>query len=297
MKKISLYTSYLFALLFIFSGCSSEDVIVPGNVPFVDPFLIPADKTDAESVLRRGFYERTGIHLILRDEVGQTLDAEGNPYTEMIDLEWNLTGESSPENYTLLSPDEQAKAVEALEKYIVPHLCGEGSSLFAIYPVADYYDRYGDSEVIFSNVRCTLINMKDILAADDEDELAASINTTLLAIATAMIKELSYEDREPFYDFSEEYHSEYISDYIPEWLDDQDITYVYEYGFVNYYKDRWGEVDYDAFPSYSNDFSQFIEFTVKNSEDEVNAKFADYPLVIAKYQLMRSLITKAGYVF
>lgn len=297
MKKLSLYISCLFASLVMLSGCKSEDEIFPGSVPFVDPFIIPADKTDAESVLRRGFYERTGVHLVLRDEVGQTLDAEGNPYTEMIDLQWNMTAQSSPDKYTVLSADQQVKAVEILEKYIVPHLCGEGSTLFSIYPVADYVSNYYGSQAIFSNMRCTLVNMKSVLEADDDETLSAAVKSILGSIATAMLDALSYEDKEIFYDYSEEYHSEYITDYEPSWVDDQDITLVYEYGFVSYYKDYWGEVEYDMFPAYYNDFSQYLDFVLTHTEDEVRTEYADYPLIIAKYEIMRSLITKAGYVF
>lgn len=296
MKKIYQYISYLFASLVIFTACSSEETIIPGNVPFVDPFIIPADKTDAESVLRRGFYERTGVHLVLRDEVGQAYDADGNPYIETIDLQWGYTSNMSPYNYTILSSDQQAKAVEILEKYIMPHLCGEGNKLYSVYPVADYVNDYGRTQTIFNNNRCTLINMKSMLGADTDDEIKTEVAKTLTAIVTDMLQSLPYDDRALFYNFSEEYHSEYIVDYIPEWVDNQDLSYIYEYGFVNYYQDWYGDVEYDSFPYYSTDFTQFINLVMENTEEEVREKFADYPLVISKYEIMCNLMTKAGYV-
>ena len=296
MKKTVLYISNLLALLFMFSACSSEETIIPGEVPFVDPFIIPADKTDAESVLRRGFYERTGVHLVLRDEVGQTLDANGNPYTEMIDLQWGFTTQLSPDNYDILEPEQQANAVAALEKYIISHIHGEGNSLFSVYPVADYYDSSGDTQYIYNNVRCTLINMKQLLGAENEEDIISGSKAILKKIAEAMLDNLSYDEKEAFYDFSEEYHYEYIVDYIDEWWDEQDMSYIYEYGFVNYNKDRYGDIDYDYFPSYLQDFYQYRDFVLDYSEEYVRENFADYPLVIAKYELMKSLLIKAGYV-
>lgn len=297
MKKPILYFSSIFALLFVLSACSGEEVLIPSDVPFVDPFIIPANKTDQESVLRRGFYERTGVHLILRDEVGETLDADGNPYIEMIDLKWNFTEDGYVQTYEILTPEQQPKAVEILEKNIIHHLCGPNSTLFSVYPVANYYDKWGDTYQIFSTIRCTLVNMNEVLKAKTDEETAEAILTILYRIGDKMVNDLSSEFRQPFYDFSKEYHGKYISKEAPDWVENQDMKYLYKYGFVSYYKDYYGDTKYDEFPTSYNDFMSFVEFVLKNSEEKIRRDFADYPLVITKYELMRSIIEKAGYIF
>ncbi|MDE6073702.1 MAG: hypothetical protein K2F80_03800, partial [Muribaculaceae bacterium] len=215
---------------------------------------------------------------------------------EMIDLQWGFTSQSSPYNYDILEPEQQANAVAALEKYIIPHIYGEGSSLFSVYPVADYYNSYGRTQYIYNNVRCTLINMKQLLGAENEADMISGSKAILKKIAEAMLDNLSYDDLETFYDFSEEYHSEYIVDFIPEWVDNQDVTYMYEYGFISYDEDWYGEVEYDSFPYYSSDFTDFMNLTIDHSEEYIRETYGDYPLIIAKYEIMRNLLTKAGYV-
>lgn len=295
MKHISKYFVFLAASLAALTSCSSEDAIMPQAV-FVDPFIIPADKTDAESVMRREFYERNGIHLLLSDVVGETVGADGQPYTEMIDLGWNLTSDGSVGSYEIITDeDDQCKAIEVLERYILPHITGEGTQPYSVYPVYEYYNSYGGDLYIYSNRRCTLINVGSVLDAESEDEITDAVSELLYNIADQMLKNLEYEDQDLFYVISEEYHGEYIADYIPEWVDEQDIELLYEYGFIDYYKDWYDDPYYDSFPGYSSDWADFVEFVMYNDPETVYDEYGDYEIIIQKYEMMRSLLAKAGF--
>ena len=91
MKYIILY---IIVLAGCFTACQQEDSLTPSNIS--DLFAPNPEATDAESVLRREFFNTTGCYLLFNDTLRHEYKGEdtfGNPYyeTELIGLEWNLT--------------------------------------------------------------------------------------------------------------------------------------------------------------------------------------------------------------
>ena len=91
MKYIILY---IIVLAGCFTACQQEDSLTPSNIG--DLFAPNPEATDAESVLRREFFNTTGCYLLFNDTLRHEYKGEdtfGNPYyeTELIGLEWNLT--------------------------------------------------------------------------------------------------------------------------------------------------------------------------------------------------------------
>ncbi|MDE7074137.1 MAG: hypothetical protein K2O69_03685, partial [Odoribacter sp.] len=86
MKKIYIALLFLAGL----SACTKEDDLTPSGARD-DYFTVSPDATDPESVLRREFYNSTGVHLLFNDTIRHEQDgtyADGTPYyvTETIDL-------------------------------------------------------------------------------------------------------------------------------------------------------------------------------------------------------------------
>ena len=91
MKYIILY---IIVIAGCFTACQQEDSLTPSNIS--DLFAPNPEATDAESVLRREFFNTTGCYLLFNDTLRHEYKGEdtfGNPYyeTELIGLEWNLT--------------------------------------------------------------------------------------------------------------------------------------------------------------------------------------------------------------
>ena len=86
---------YFLFLSLLLGACTKEDALEPTGAND-DYFTVPATATDPESVMRREFYEETGVHLLfndtLRHEQRGTFE-DGNPrwYTETVDLGYSMT--------------------------------------------------------------------------------------------------------------------------------------------------------------------------------------------------------------
>ena len=77
------------------AACGEDELAsTPGDEP--NYFAIPGDATDPESVIRRNFYEETGINLAFSDTLHKEqtgTDAQGRPvyHVETIKLSYTLT--------------------------------------------------------------------------------------------------------------------------------------------------------------------------------------------------------------
>lgn len=52
-----------------------------------------------------------------------------------------------------------------------------------------------------------------------------------------------------------------------------------------------------AHPDKSVDVSDFLLLVFNSSDEEVQAKFENYPIVLKKYSIIKKLIVELGYVF
>lgn len=57
---------YFLFLSLLLGACTKEDALEPTGAND-DYFTVPATATDPESVMRREFYEETGVHLLFND--------------------------------------------------------------------------------------------------------------------------------------------------------------------------------------------------------------------------------------
>lgn len=294
MKKLSIYSGLFMLSMSLFTACSSEDIPTAGQA-YKNPFDIAADETDPELVLRREFHEKNGVYLVLGDNVGSGVLPDGTVFDESIDLAWSLFGDRIPYNITYFnSLENKKKASELLEKYILPHFSGS-SRPYSILPVENYMNNNSRKYYILTNIRCMLLNMGDVVASD-EDELQDNVEYLLSNIVTQLLDDADSELKEPFYNFSNDYYDQYIIDIVPEWSDDQNIEYIYELGFLKYDEDWWeGDPDYDQIRYYLSDFRDFRDLVINNTQEEVYETYGDYPLIIQKYELMKSIIAKVGY--
>ena len=124
MKYIILY---IIVLAGCFTACQQEDSLTPSNIS--DLFAPNPEATDAESVLRREFFNTTGCYLLFNDTLRHEYKGEdtfGNPYyeTELIGLEWNLTSAVSTRYLFeyLKTQEQKEQAVSFLQTHLIPKI-------------------------------------------------------------------------------------------------------------------------------------------------------------------------------
>ena len=103
---------------------------------------------------------------------------------------------------------------------------------------------------------------------------------------------------EDFFDICYDLYYSYPAAEFPDWVDDQDITLVYEAGFLTYYPDTWDyDPEYDAFPTETSDLRLFKDAIFNEDEAEFREKWADYPIIILKYEILKNILTNLGIDF
>lgn len=306
MNKIAIYGCLLMAAL-QFTACSEEDELTPSGSND-DFFSIPADATDPESVLRRNFYEETGIHLLFSELLRSTVvgvDDDGKDIVrnEAIDFRWNLTSYNDMLGYEggyITDYDEQKKVVDLFNSEILPHIKGSSLSPYSVLLFSSLEGRERswdpmDDLYTLSCWRCLGINAGGWIDAESQEESESHTKSVCKALVSSRFNSSS-DIAKPWMDVSYELSRSYIVDIIgDDW--DRDITKVYELGFMEYDED-WNDRLYrDRLPYASDDFEAYFDAIFDRSETDFIDEFGQYPKIMEKYRLMKSLIESTGYKF
>lgn len=302
MKKYINYMALAFIMGIMPVACSNEESLEPSGVND-NFFKVADDAQDAESVLRRNFYNDNGIYLLFNDTlrkelVGQNAYGEDVWKVETVDLQYNMTsyGVYSLHFDYMTSLSDKQKAATLVKEYVLPHLSG-GMRPYSILlldglATLDSYDELQPTPC-YTNMRCMAIAAGEWvnMNAEEQEAYRREICKTLVSGKCSSTDEAF----DAFYAISDKYYGEYISDIFSGW--DRNMEYVYECGFLDYKKDSWGEIEYDYFYYESTDFTSFYNAVMDMTEEDFLALYSDYPLIMQKYYAMRNAIIELGYIF
>ena len=73
--------------------------------------------------------------------------------------------------------------------------------------------------------------------------------------------------------------------------DDPTNEEIYALGFLTW--STW----YREFPSRSSDFTSFLKAVFYQKEEDFKARYASYPLILQKYDIMKEVVKQKGYIF
>ncbi len=295
MKRLSIYTAIIMVSGFLLSSCSSEDELEPSHKDEIY-FFVSNSATDEESVLRRSFYEETGIHLLFNDTLHVEyigVDGFGDKVydVEKVDLNYLQTSIISDPirlGYFKTSDDKLA-AVDFIKSSILSHLNGNMRPYsFLLVPSIemydDYYEEWNDEDII-KGWRCTAIALEGIGNMDEEEKLELK-TTCLYSIVKDVINKMDYF--EEFYSYSDPYYGMYKEDFdLPEEYDDEQAR---QFGFLEDYKSY-----YYIYPE--KDLEYFIQEAVSTTEDEFTSMYGEYPLIMGKYNTLKKRMESIGYIF
>lgn len=296
-----------------FVACSDDEEILEPTQGYIDnKFYVPEDATGPEAEIRRAFYKKTGCNLLFHDllsheYMGTDANGEDVYVDEYIDFEYNLVGiggssENRPQFGYIEDIDVMKKSAQLIESYVYPHIEGGSLMPFSIMPtlgieVWDYsYEIYGYMympQPILSCWRCLAIDVKDWLElpADEQASYGLSLLTKMVS------NKLDYRDSEAnqFNEISYDYNGEYISDIDEDW-DRSDMSTVYKYGFLSYEESRYSAYS-DYLPYSETDYNDYIKAVIEEDEQEFKKQYADYPMILTKYDIVKDILAAHGYKF
>ncbi len=289
----------LFAMpMFVSCGDGSED-LTP-SAPVVNLFDVNPDDKSPEADMRREFYSNTGIYLLYSDLLGTYIDSSGNEKEERVDFNWSLDSHTTDNiSFEELADEEKGIATEMVMDYFVPYINVENGSLrpYSILLVKDLKTGTNLSKAnYYSCMRCFCINMSDWLEVDKEGAVALG-KSLLKSLVETKITDTTPE-LAPFFEFCQEYYDDYyIYNHIPEWVEEQNVEWIYERGYLSYIEDWWGEREYDMFPAESRDLKDYMTALFSEQESEFKEKWIDYPLIIQKYDILKECVESIGIDF
>ncbi len=305
MNKIK-YLIICYLLLTTLFSCEKEGALETTNTK-EDYFTISPDATDPVSILRRDFFERTGVHLLFNDTLRHEqrgYNSDGSPYwfTEVIDPAYGLTTSNTRNyQYEYLSDETvMQKSINFIETYFLPRL-GKQLRPYSIlivqqmYYLDDGYDSKWAPNVptryvtYFNGPRCFVINMSRI--GDTEEKVNSNCQKIFSDIIKAKIKLLDDKTMDEYYSICEAYYSKTLADFGLQYR--PTMEELYPYGFI----DPYDGYTYGWFPSKSLDLNNFIKAFFANSEEEFRTKYGAYPLLIQKYEVMKKIASDMGFVF
>lgn len=294
MKKI--YISILSGIvLSSLASCAKEDEPV---LQYTDPavtFMPADDATDEISELRRQFFQQTGTYLLFNDTlqhrcIGKDLNGEEVYFTELLDIKYEVgqtSKPSSPYSYTYLNTENCKKALEYLNKFILPHF-SERLRPFSwmlintIKGKVNNEDTYPYAVAGQRGVVLACSELKNLKTDNQKQQLA---KRHLLVI----VQNLSGKNSASFNDFnlvSEKYYN--ASYTLDEGQTKADA--LRSKGFLS-------SVNAGKYPTKDEDFNSFASLVISYPMSKIETTYAKYPLVVKKAKLFEDVLIQLGYIY
>lgn len=299
MKQLSL--SYLLLLALLAAACHREETLVAEPDAMLDGFLPHPEATDAESKLRRDFYKEHGSFLLFSDtlvhrSLGRSSQGKEVFFTELIDIAYTVGADSpasSSYTFTYL-PNREARqwAVRLLKEEVLPHLGAQlrPFSWLCVDSIKQTY--YGDAMMakVASGERCVAIAMSGVEKMDAAKRKAYAGELMAEILSGAM---LTKAETEAFFEPCRDKYDQLDFGYFSA----PDATlYSYSIGFLSKKKRADGE-DWGSFcPSREQDLVAYLKLLFAHTDEQLNERFADYPLVKQKCAILRNLVQKMGFI-
>lgn len=285
-------------------SCSDDDEnLTPGPV-FPNFFEVDPSDNSEEAKMRREFYDRTGIYLQFNDTLAYYTDYNGIERAETVDFGWNLTSSTGNRyRYDYIKNSSEAKQTASMiEKYFIPYINIKDGTLrpysITIFNSIEEYNSYSDSWKSLEYVSCIRsFGISGGSWIDVEESEAKELGKTLLRkLVDAKVDETN-DALADFFAVSGDLYDSSPYEEFPNWENEQDITLVYEAGFTTYYPDSWGDPSWDSFPYENTDLRLFKDAIFNEDETEFREKWADYPKIILKYDLLKECLINLGIDF
>lgn len=280
------------------ASCGKEDT---PQADFQNPtahFLPAADDQSPEATLRRAFHAETGTYLLFNDTLqnrllGRDVNGDLQYFNETIDFGYNIgQSQASATDYTfayLLTSEEQEQMVQYVKDYIFAHVSGKMRpySVFLANTITGY-NRNGVGNVrpyAVANQRCLGIACNYLLLRERTEAQKQAFATRVLNVMVTQQANNNTQAFTQFYAYSGSFYSQSLYNLGLE----KSVQTFRERGFIS--------SPADDFPMQSTDLSAFVTEVLQNTEEQLQAKYGTYPLVMQKLAEVRRVLQSLGYVF
>lgn len=307
MKKI-----YLMALVVVaMTSCGKEEDIVPGDFEecwFENTY----GSTDADLRLQSDFYKRNKIHVVFNDTLRKRqmgVDDSGKPYYEvrLVDIGYGMNNNMNPDteeiSFEYLSSDaDKSAGIKFLDEMIVPSL-GTPLRPFSFllvdkinHATLQYGSMVPDNPVIYSGWRCSAIALSGI-GSMTEEEKQVMRNAILQSIVVKAIASVDQSLFDKFFSFCEPYYGKYAMYEEAEAFIARYPT-MYDVGFLSAYSygTPYGFPIYN-FKARNYDLDDYTGVLFSMTPEEFRIRYADYPIVLKKYDILKKIVEDLGMVF
>lgn len=298
MRNSILSAMAMIAVGSAFVSCSSEEE-TPAPL-FHNPiyFFMPADDaTDPTSQLRRDFKEKYGSYLLFNDTiqknyVGKDINGDDCYQYETLDVMYFVGNSSSNDQYKytyITDYEQQVKAVEFMDQYILCHLSGDAvpfSWMLADVITGRLVSGSATKPYCVAGERTICASLNYILVRDRTDAQKKQLADRIINI---LVKKVAKDNIHRMKDFIEISSSHYSVSH--EFSDTDRKDGLAKWGFIGV-----GSIQIFA-PSTENDIEQYALATVTYTDESFEAEWGAYPLVMKKFKMMKEILLQSGFIF
>ena len=281
-------------------GCKDDSATV--NVQDVTTPFLPGSADDSEEAqLRREFYSTYGSFLLFNDtlqhyETGRDVNGEMRYFTELLDLTYEV-GMSSYTNskytFTLLTGMEEKRAAVAyLQENLLPHLTGKlrPYSWLLVDKITRDFNGNISSPYAASGQRAVAVACNVLPRLKNESQKA----TYTRNVMNVVINKLTTDNEQAFDEFFRVSAAYYDGTFTDPKTTAANTAILNEAGFICRGQELGRDVN-GLYPSQSLDLNAFARLVTGNTSETIATRYAQYPLVVQKAEIMRRILTDLGY--
>ena len=305
MKKQYFLITLLASVGICLSSCKKEKALDPEEDNRSTYFLPAATATDEESVLRRTFYGQEKSYLLFNDTLrheylGVDNNGTNRYFTETVDLTYSIgttiEGANAYTHELLETIEQKREAITFMKGYVLPHL---GAKLrpysWLLVKNTSTLDVFGfpNSVTAVANQRCIAVSVEDIVNATEDDKKTLANTILSVTLSNKLAQNAALVNK--FYSISEKlYDGKFPLD---DQTDEGNLEALNQRGFI---VQKWVIepfwAAYGSIPSKEKDLESYIKLIFNNSPQEVNAQYANYPIVLQKYSRIKEVLNEIGYI-
>ncbi|MDO6431966.1 hypothetical protein Q4E93_15270 [Flavitalea sp. BT771] len=290
--KNNIWCIGLLSAMFMSGSCSKKEAAPTPSNKDENYLVVHDDPNDPIGHAVYELYQATGIPVFYNDTLArrQVGDSAGIPiyfYTTLMVAYSPSTGASNDPRYTLLPKERRVKSMLDLLKNELLTVLPPLPSVFltdSLFTPAQGTPIIRDAHVGFNTVAIRSVD-PDTMTADAKGKYVLSILTRVASQKLQVLKSALLET--DFYSISRGL-SPYLDPYFVQLAAISDGSQTLEdFGFITsvlYHNKVYT-------PDKTRDIQSYLEAVISNTPDAFNANYANYPAVLKKFAVIRSMLT------
>ncbi|WP_293884868.1 MULTISPECIES: hypothetical protein [unclassified Sphingobacterium] len=287
------------------TSCRKEAPLKVQEDPRSAYFLPNESATDEESIMRRSFFTEEKSYLLFNDTLrneflGVDYNGDKQYRTERLNMGYILAGTvdglQSFTHLLLPSIEEKRASVAFMKNYVLPDLpyvlrpyswfLTSSTEIIDVLGMPSY-------PVAIAGERSVAVSLGGIATLSDNQKsvLASQIIATTVAYKVAKLDDVAQR----FYAVSQTLYGTQFP--VVSYTEEENKRELLQRGFIvqNWFIEGLFLL-YGSIPSREKDLESYVKLVFTSTDEEVNAQYAQYPVVMQKYRLLKTIFTEEGYL-